>query len=172
MAHCIHLGESETTLLNTRSVAVAHCANSNYNLMSGVCRVRHLRKAGLTVALGTDVSGGSSPSVLDALRSAVTAAKTLVIQEKTRDAFVDTHEAFYLATLAGAEALRLHEQTGNFEVGKCFDALVVRVDCGLIDTTPLDSPETLLSRFLYLGDDRNIQHVFVNGTRVAGSAAE
>ncbi|KAM5193068.1 guanine deaminase [Mantella aurantiaca] len=77
-------------------------------------------------------------------------------------------EAFRLATLGGSEALSIDHITGNFEVGKEFDAL-------LIDPEAVDSPfevfsaipkEEMIQRFLYLGDDRNIKAVYVAGRRV------
>lgn len=77
-------------------------------------------------------------------------------------------EAFRLATLGGSEALSIDYITGNFEVGKEFDAL-------LIDPEAIDSSfevfsdipkEEIIQRFLYLGDDRNIKAVYVAGRRV------
>ncbi|XP_018417769.1 PREDICTED: guanine deaminase [Nanorana parkeri] len=74
-------------------------------------------------------------------------------------------EAFRLATLGGSEALSIDHITGNFEVDKEFDAL-------LIDPEAIDSPfevfydipkEEIIQRFLYLGDDRNISAVYVAG---------
>ncbi|XP_056379070.1 guanine deaminase isoform X2 [Hyla sarda] len=74
-------------------------------------------------------------------------------------------EAFRLATMGGSEALSIDHLTGNFEVGKEFDALLINPDA--IDS-PFEvfsdiSKEELLQRFLYLGDDRNIRAVYVAG---------
>ena len=41
--------------------------------------MRGLQKAGLKVGLGTDVAGGYSPSMLDAIRQAITASKMVSI---------------------------------------------------------------------------------------------
>ncbi|XP_044128892.1 guanine deaminase isoform X2 [Bufo gargarizans] len=74
-------------------------------------------------------------------------------------------EAFRLATLGGSEALSIDHITGNFEVGKEFDALLINNDAK--DSpfevfTPI-STEEVLQRFIYLGDDRNIKAVYVAG---------
>lgn len=65
-------------------------------------------------------------------------------------------------------ALDLDNRIGNFEVGKEFDALVVDVgNVGAIDILEENySPLDLLQKFIYLGDDRNIVHVFVASKRI------
>lgn len=64
---------------------------------------------------------------------------------------------------------------GNFEVGKEFDALLVNVYANggpidkyeySVDITEEERAESLLQRFVYLGDDRNIENVFVKGVRI------
>ena len=68
MAHCVYVSDAEAALLRERGTGVAHCPNSNFSLDSGVAPVRSLLEAGVKVGLGTDVSGGYSPSILDAMR--------------------------------------------------------------------------------------------------------
>jgi guanine deaminase len=70
MAHCIHCAAPERQLMHAAGAGVVHCPNSNFTLGSGVCRVREWLDEGHEVALGTDVAGGFSPSMLDALRAA------------------------------------------------------------------------------------------------------
>ena len=113
MAHCIHLSRAEMDLLARRGTRVAFCPYSNRNLRSGTMPYRELRKAGLTVALGTDIAGGPSLSMIDQMREAMTAAG------------IDSYEALYLATLGGAEALGLAGSIGNFEAGKDADFVVL-----------------------------------------------
>ncbi|KAI9356593.1 hypothetical protein BD770DRAFT_389661, partial [Pilaira anomala] len=62
MAHCVHMTDEEITVLADRKTGVAHCANSNFSLHSGVCDVRRFLDKGVKVGLGTDVAGGFSPS--------------------------------------------------------------------------------------------------------------
>lgn len=67
----------------------------------------------------------------------------------------------------------MQERVGNLEVGRQFDCLVV--DCGTynpqnsqpsalpFDVFPDDSDLDRLEKFVQIGDDRNISHVFVDG---------
>src|SRR6202034_3822067 len=61
--HCIHLQESEVAeLVSSRSVA-AFCPTSNLFLGSGLFDEARLAKAGVRIALATDVGGGTSYSM-------------------------------------------------------------------------------------------------------------
>lgn len=82
-------------------------------------------------------------------------------------------EAIYLATLGGAEALSLGHITGNFSVGKQFDALIVEASPMIRILSEIQPAKVaarrlqdLVERFIYVGDDRNIVQVFVSGKRI------
>lgn len=79
--------------------------------------------------------------------------------------WLTTTEAFYLATQGGAEALGMGDVVGNFLVGKKLDCLVVDVHApgSPIDAFGEESVYNLFEKFVYLGDDRNIAHVLVDG---------
>lgn len=147
-------------------------------LSSGLCDVQRLINAGVTVGLGTDVSGGNSVSIQDALLRSLEVSKHLDFFKKQNirgtgeakkpdPAYVQLKykQALYLATLGGAKALSLDHLTGNFILGKEFDAL-------LIDVSVVEKPvrlltvDELLEKFIYTGSDRNIKEVFVAGKRV------
>ncbi|XP_055716396.1 guanine deaminase [Phlebotomus papatasi] len=195
LAHGVHLEDEEIDLLKARGTSVAHCPSSNTNLQSGLCDVLRLRKAGVAVGLGTDISGGSNVSILTTIRDALGVSHHLnfvkkqnikgtgsvtpqnELQKKVNEEYVPMNykQALYLATLGGAEALNLSQKIGNFEVGKEFDALLIDIDVDPIDVyTPnvegiKDKPENLeerIQKFIYTGDDRNISRVFVKGKPV------
>eukprot|EP01088_Endostelium_zonatum_P016809 TRINITY_DN4698_c0_g2_i1.p1 TRINITY_DN4698_c0_g2~~TRINITY_DN4698_c0_g2_i1.p1 ORF type:complete len:529 (+),score=111.39 TRINITY_DN4698_c0_g2_i1:14-1600(+) len=165
MGHGVYLGDEELDTFKTTQSSVAHCPSSNFSISSGVLNVRSLLNKGVKVSLGTDVSAGYSFSMLDAFRQAMSASKvtyTLVDEKYTALKF---REGYYLATLAGAEVMGLGKVTGNFEVGKVFDALVVDPD---VEGTPFDvfdqdQVDNRFEKWLYLGDDRNIVKIFVQG---------
>jgi guanine deaminase len=98
-------------------------------------------------------------------------------------------QVFYMATLGGASGVGLEDKIGNFEIGKEFDALVIDVDVedGPIDAfldeydvlygnaRKLSSTEKvaaekrvldMFERFMYCGDDRNVDQVYVKGRKV------
>ncbi|XP_026068393.1 guanine deaminase [Carassius auratus] len=167
MAHGCHLTDEELKIFRETGSAISHCPNSNISICSGMLNVRNVLNHEVKLGLGTDVAGGYSPSMLDAMRRTLDTSKALTIldpQHKT----LSFEEVFRLATLGGSEALSLDDQTGNFVVGKDFDALRVNVCVpdGPIDLFPGEAPKVILEKFLNLGDDRNITEVYVAGRQV------
>jgi guanine deaminase len=59
------------------------------------------------------------------------------------------------------------DKTGNFKVGKDFDALIVNMNNpGPTDILDKKDIKDLIQKFLYTGDDRNISKVYVAGRQV------
>ncbi|XP_040836871.1 guanine deaminase [Ochotona curzoniae] len=171
MAHGCYLSAEELRTFSERGASIAHCPNSNLSLSSGVLNVLEVLKHEVKIGLGTDVAGGYSSSMLDAIRRAMMVSNILLIN-KVNEKSLTLKEVFRLATLGGSQALGLENEIGNFEVGKEFDAL-------LINPKASDSPidlfygdfvgelsEAVIQKFLYLGDDRNIEEVYVGGKQV------
>lgn len=167
MAHCVWMDDDELRLLAEAGVGVSHCPSSNLNILSGLCHVRRLLQHGVKVGLGTDCSGGYSPSVLDALRRALQVSSCVAMEGSTHDTLT-LAEGFHLATLGGAQVVNMDDRIGNFEVGKEFDAILVDVEApdSPLDIFDKDSIEDKIQRFLYNGDDRNMVEVYVAGRRV------
>lgn len=180
MAHCCHSTEEEMEVLKRSGASAVHCASSNFMLSSGVMDVRVFLDKGIKVAIGTDVAGGYSPSMLDAIRQTVVASRVKGFERKffTPNCYKDDVkkeynslsylEVFHLATVGGAEVLGFGNVLGNFLVGKKLDCLVVDVN---VNNSPIDTFENEtffdhFEKFLFLGDDRNIVNVFVNGRQV------
>ncbi|KAI8984027.1 guanine deaminase [Mycotypha africana] len=174
MAHCVHMKDEEIDMLAARRTGVSHCANSNFSLHSGVCDVRRFLEKNVKVGLGTDVAGGFSPSMLDAIRSTFFASKTQKIihrdmLEKGEDSYtpLSPAELLYLATVGGAQVLGLEEKIGSFEKGKAFDALWVDLLGGSIDLMGGENELQKVEKFLFNGSDQNLKHVYVQGRRVS-----
>ena len=57
------------------------------------------------------------------------------------------------------------EVVGNFAVGKKLDCIVVDVNAedSPIDAFGEESVYNLFEKFVYIGDDRNIAHIYVDG---------
>jgi len=167
LAHGVYLSDEELQVLAARGSSVSHCPNSNTSLRSGLCDVRRLLDADIKVGLGTDVSGGFSPSILDAIRNALGVSIHISFGKGEDYVPLTFREAFYLATLGGATAIALEDEVGNFKVGKYFDALIVNMkNPGPVDVLEQYDTETLVQKFLYTGDDRNIKKVYVAGCPV------
>ncbi|KAK0210958.1 hypothetical protein DFS33DRAFT_1296586 [Desarmillaria ectypa] len=185
LAHAIHLEPQEMDLIAQRKAGISHCPTSNFNLSSGVAPVGKFLDRGIKVGLGTDVSGGYSPSILNSVQTASIAAKVIAMQAKrskpTSGNFSDRQLSvatlLYLATLGGAEVCDLRERVGSFSPGKSFDALIVNVsdkggNPGIwgagAEKKGKTALEDMLERFLFCGDDRNISRVFIQGRLVGG----
>lgn len=136
LAHAVHLTADERRLISKRGSKVSHCPVSNSCLSSGLCPVRELLNSGIDVGLGTDVSGGWSPSVLVAAREAATVSRILASVERDRPlsgskgsaattAKLTVEECLYLATVGGASCLGLSHKIGRFEIGMEWDAQLV-----------------------------------------------
>ncbi|KAF9968104.1 hypothetical protein BGZ70_006646 [Mortierella alpina] len=163
MAHCVHMKEEELDLIKEKNAGISHCANSNFNLKSGMADVRKMLSKDIKVGLGTDVAGGYSPSILEALRSSRTCSVAL-----NADTTLVVAELFYLATVGGARVMELEDTIGNFVVGKEFDAILVNtaVEGSPLDVFGHDCIETQFEKYLFVGDDRNNEKVFVQGKEV------
>jgi guanine deaminase len=161
MAHSIYLSETEIALLKERGTSISHCPNSNFSLSSGIMPLRKYLEKGLKIGLGTDVSGGYSLSILDAMRQAIIASKCIAFQDPSQKE-LSVKEAFYVATLGGAEALNLNHRVGNFVPGKCFDALFVKSPV-LAQHLSL---EHRLEHFVFTGSKSDIASVYVKGRLV------
>ena len=77
LAHCCHLEDSELEIIKEAGAGVSHCPNSNFSLKSGICNIQWLKHAGVKIGLGTDCSGGYSPSMLNTMRHVVMASNTI-----------------------------------------------------------------------------------------------
>ncbi|KAJ7685340.1 hypothetical protein DFH06DRAFT_1028923, partial [Mycena polygramma] len=184
LAHAVHLNDDEISLIAERKAGISHCPTSNFNLNSGVAPIGLYLDRGIKVGLGTDVSGGYSPSILNAIQNASIASKVIAMQRREGGTVplsfgnkqLSVASLLYLATLGGAEVCNLENSVGSFTVGKAFDALVVslRDDAGNPAIWGFDSPprnlEGMLEHFFFCGDDRNISRVYVQGNLIGGTA--
>ncbi|PVH97024.1 guanine deaminase [Periconia macrospinosa] len=180
LAHAIHLSQDERDTIRARGAKISHCPASNTALTSGCCRVREYLDQGLTVGLGTDVSGGCSPSILEQVRQAIWTSRFVAMggpgaDQPDEKAKLSTCEALYLATRGGAEVVGLADKVGVFEVGREFDAQMVRlgvevpeVEGESVQDSPVslfsfESREEMVEKWVYSGDDRNCAVVWVRG---------
>ena len=176
LAHAVHLSEEERLLIKNRGAKISHCPASNTALTSGAAPVRTLLDEGLTVGLGTDVSGGYSPSILEEARQAVLVSRHVAMSAGD-EAKLSTEEALWLATRGGAKVVGLEHDIGGFEVGKLWDAQMIALDevtadgemdveAGMVDLFLWEGWEDRVNKWFYGGDDRNCVAVWVRGRLV------
>ncbi|MDH3560033.1 MAG: TRZ/ATZ family hydrolase [Gammaproteobacteria bacterium] len=153
--HMTQLTEAEIGEFAAAGAHVVHCPESNMKLASGFCPVTALADAGINVALGTD--GSASNNDLDMLGEMRSAA--LLAKAASNDAsVVPAHTALRMATLNGARALGLAEETGSLTTGKWADITAVRLDT--IESQPLYDP---VSQLVYACGREQVTDVWVAG---------
>lgn len=110
-------------------------------------------------------------------------APTLAKTDKFADRQLSLATLLHMATLGGAEVCCIDNRVGSFATGKAFDALVVSVrnDAGnpalwghdivanAETAVAKEILETMMERFFFCGDDRNIRQVYVHGKLVGGT---
>ena len=158
-AHCVHSTDDAFRRLARAGAAAAFCPSSNLLLGSGLFSLQRACACGVTTALGTDVGGGGSFSLLHMMGEAY---KVGQLQGDN----LDPLQAFYLGTLAGARALHIDDRVGNFAVGKEADFVVLD-----LAATPLLARRTSGARTLaetlfvlaVLADDRAVERTYLMG---------
>ncbi|GAB1393354.1 TRZ/ATZ family hydrolase [Rhodocyclaceae bacterium] len=153
--HAVHLDDDEICLLATSGSHVAHCPTSNMKLASGIAPVGKMLAQGMSIGLGTD--GAASNNRLDLfqeMRHAALLAKVASLDST----LLPAHQALRMATLEGARALGLADETGSLEVGKAADMIAVELDDWL--NQPCFDP---VSHLIYVVGRENISHVWVEG---------
>jgi guanine deaminase len=162
MAHNVHPLERELDRLSATSTAIAHCPASNAALGSGIFPMHRHVRARVPFALGSDVGGGTGFGILKEGLQAY-----LMQRVAAEPVTLDGAKLLYLATKAGASALALDHETGDFEVGKSADFVYVRPRphtplAAVVDQAT--SPERILAALFTLAGPETIRQV-----RVAGS---
>ena len=156
--HMTQLEDAEIELVAQHGVHVVHCPESNLKLASGFCPVARLMEAGVNIALGTD--GAASNNDLDMLGEMRTAA--LLAKGVAGDArALPAEQALRMATLHGARALGLEEETGSLVAGKSADIIAVQLDG--VETEPLYHA---VSQLIYAAGRERVSDVWVAGRHV------
>lgn len=155
---CVHMtqiNDDDIALLQQTGAHIIHCPESNLKLASGFCPVDKLLKAGINVALGTD--GAASNNNVDMFGEMHTAA--LLGKAVAEDAAaLNAQQVIEMATINGAKALGIDEDTGSLEVGKCADIIAIALDD--IDHAP---QHDILSQIIYTHNGHRVSHSWVNG---------
>ncbi len=178
MAHSNFLSDDDAKLFAKTGSAIAHCPVSNAYFANSVIPIKRFAGMGVDIGLGSDISGGFSPSLYDNSRQAVMSSRMLedgVDPSKSaetrgvHDSRITIAEAFYFVTAGGGASLSL--PVGRLEEGYAWD--VQRIDTN-VPTAKLplfDTNEPLLDIFqkiMYLVRPENIRDVWVQGEHVHG----
>jgi guanine deaminase len=161
--HAIHLSAREWAALAGTGSGISHCPTSNLFIGSGLFDMDAARDGATPIAtgLGTDIGGGSSFSMLAAMKASYEICQL-------RGYSLHPAKAFWLATAGSAAVMRMDGRIGNLAPGH--DADIAVLD---LAATPLiaerarraaDLREALFIQMI-LGDDRAIAATYVAGRK-------
>lgn len=164
MAHCVHSDETEMEILKKHGAFVAHCADSNMNLTSGIAPIKKYIDAGIDIGLGTDVAAGSSMNMLKTMLITLQASKMYhrLVDVDTKP--LTFEEVFYLATAGGG---KYFGKVGTFKPGFDFDAVVID-DSKMFTMRDMTIRERI-ERMCYNDADAIIKDKYVKGKKIFSS---
>jgi guanine deaminase len=164
LAHNVHATDHELTRLAASGATVSHCPCSNAALGSGIFPMQRHLAAGVRIALGTDVGGGTGFGLLKE------GLQAYLLQRVSSDGvMLNSAQLLYLATRAGAEALGVESETGDLTPGKSADYVYLRPQEGsplAMVAAHADSAEDLLSAIFTLAGQESVAEVWARGRRV------
>lgn len=173
MAHAVFLSDADADLFAETGTAIAHCPISNVCFSNGVLPAARFTRKGIDIGLGTDISGGFSPSLFDNIRQAVISSRMLeegvdpslpAAERGLPQSRISANEAFYYATAGGGQSLSL--PIGRLEENYIWDVQVIDVSAPNAKLPLFDeniSMEDLLHKILFLSRPDNIREVWVQG---------
>jgi 5-methylthioadenosine/S-adenosylhomocysteine deaminase len=163
VAHAVWLSDREIELLARTGTSVAYCPTSNMKLASGAARVADLRRAGVSVGIGSDgEKENNNLDLVEEMKIASLLQKVTTLDPTTGDPW----DILRQATLEGAAALGLDDVTGSLEVAKRAD--VVTISLAGLHTTPIMHGDlfNVAAHLVFSASGRDVRDVWIDGRRV------
>jgi guanine deaminase len=188
MAHSVHCTDAELARMAETGTSIAHCPVSQLFLGSGTLPWKRTVAAGVNIAIGSDWGAGDEwfiPQVLNACFKVHISERQPVGMDPypSDDQSLSLHpaELLFTGTLAGARALALEDRTGNFDVGKEADFVVLdpsawdMYDQTLKNMHLSDDPTTARDAFLFavimLAREKSLTGTYVRGRKLETSTS-
>jgi cytosine/adenosine deaminase-related metal-dependent hydrolase len=126
LIHCVRATSEDVRAIAHGGCGVAHCPASNAKLGHGIAPLAEFLAAGVRVGLGSDsMASNNQMDLLAEARLAVLMQRARMQEPHTERGALSARGALRLATLGGAEALRLDGEVGSLEPGKQADLVAV-----------------------------------------------
>jgi guanine deaminase len=173
IAHAPFLEADDLELIAEKKTTIAHSPLSNAYFANSVLPLKDFASKGVNIGMATDISGGYSPSMYQAIRQAVISSRMLQdgvnpsLQSDVRgrkDSSITLNNAFYSATVSAGIALDL--PIGKLEKGYSFDIQIIDINNNIPRFYKEKNTEDLLHKILLLSESSNIKEVWVQGNRV------
>lgn len=155
LAHSIWLSDHELDIIAKSGANPVHCPCTNLKIADGIPKIAAMVKRGINVTIGCD--GEASSSNRDMIREARLGAflqKGWTLEPTAMDAGT----VYKMMTINGMRALG-YDGLGEIKEGNIADFILVDMDHDLA----LINPDYKLNNFLYAGDGKNVDTVFLNG---------
>jgi len=165
-AHGIYLSDTDLQQIATAGSTIIFCPTSNMFLGSGLLNTSRLHECNVSMAIGTDIGGGTSYSMLATLGEGY---KVSQLQGLSWDPV----SAFHMITAGNADALDLGHRIGRIAPGMDADLVVLKTDRHPILKSRLANSNSLTERLfamMILGDDRIVERTYVAGKLVHEAA--
>jgi len=159
LGHAIHLDEREISVIAQTKSHPIFCPMSNLFLGSGLFDDAGLRDAGAINGIATDIGGGTSYSMLNALNEGY---KVLQLRGQNLHPF----RAFHWITRGNAAVLGLEDKIGTLDSGTEADIVVLNAHATEAMAMRMERAETLAEELFILqimGDDRAIAETYISG---------
>jgi 5-methylthioadenosine/S-adenosylhomocysteine deaminase len=128
LAHCIRVDEADIETIKEADASVAHCPKSNAKFGHGHAPFAAFVERGLKTGLGSDsVASNNTCDLLEEARFAALMSRASDSQAGSKR-MMEARDVLYAATLGGARALGLDDQTGALAEGLQADLLVIGLD--------------------------------------------
>ena len=163
-AHNVHASDSELERLGLHRASVAHCPCSNASLQSGFFDLARHVAANVRVTLGTDVGAGTGFGMLKEGLQAY-----MLQRLNSRGCELTASHLLYMATRAGAEALGLGNETGDFSPGRSADFVRVQPPEGSVLESVArhaDSAQSVLAGIFTLAGAESIRATYSRGRSI------
>lgn len=133
--HCVHVDEADIDILARNDVAIAHCPRCNLKLGMGIAPLHSFVEKGIRVGIGTDSPASNSTiDFFDEMRVGLLTQRGI----GGETAYYTGQRFVRMATLGGAQALKIDHLVGTLEVGKRAD--VIAVDLSQNHQVPTQDP--------------------------------
>ncbi|WP_099364380.1 guanine deaminase, partial [Fredinandcohnia onubensis] len=176
MAHCNFLSDEDADLFAEKGTAVSHCPISNAYFANSVIPIARFQSKGVDIGLGSDISGGFSPSLFDNVKQAVISSRMLedgvnadlpANKRGVSNSRITLNEAFYFATAGGGESLSL--PIGRLAENYAWDVQIIDTKVESAKLPLYDEEEKLhdiFQKIIYLARPENIRQVWIQGEQV------
>ena len=144
-------------MLKEKNTKIAHCPSANLKLGSGIAPIPQYLKDGISVTLGADGAPcNNNLSIFNEMKLASLIQKPIYGAE-----VMDAKTIFRMATIEGAKALHLENETGSIEVGKKADLALIDLDS--YSNSYTDDDDAIYSDIVFSSTSENIKGVMVDG---------